>query len=381
MGGSPRVRVVPGVVLPDLGWAGELASLTEASPYLGPTWLAATEKAMPELLPWHTIATRARGELALTAGYILAAPGGGRDPRTYLGWQPPAGAGTRRGDRETLALSAEIDALGAEPFFPALLLGSPMGYRTEVAYNFWTRSLMAAIVGTLVPAAFDAGVRCVIAPWIPDRRGNEDFVDALTAAGGHSALRGHEDYVRLDSGGWDEHVMALQPEQRSRLTRDSQRAAAAGVAIERVDGSCMRPHIAAIAELACMSGLDSGAAVTPSRIAGMLSALLDAGADVRAYLGRKEDVLTASCVGIRKNHRLYVTCAGFRPAAVGDDSAACGTLLFDASVRDAYAEGLRTVEFGSSPQHASMPRGCVPRAVTTVMVLAEAQLREPSGSI
>ncbi len=277
-------------------------------------------------------------------------------------------------------MSAEIDALGTGSFFPALLLGSPMGYRTEVAYNFWTRSLMAAIVGTLVPAAFDAGVRCVIAPWIPDRRGNEDFVDALTAAGGHSAFWGNESYVRLDASGWNEHVAALPPDQRSRLVEDSQRAAAAGVAIERLDGARMRPHITAIAELACPAGQDTGAGETPSRIAGMLSALLDAGADVSAYLGRRQDEPVASCVSIRKNHRLFVTWAGSRQAAIGEGAPACGRLLLDAPIRDAYAGGLRAVEFGASAQHISAPRGCVPRSVTTVMVLAQEQLRDRAAS-
>lgn len=377
MGGSPRVVVTPGQGLPDLDWPGELARLTGAWPYLGPTWLAAAEKAMPEAQPWHTIATRARGELALAAGYILAeAPAVDHEPRTYLGWQAPTGAEVCCGAQGDSAISAEVDSLGAEPFFPALLLGSPLGYRTEVAYNFWTPTLMAAITSALVPAAFEAGVRCIVAPWIPDRRGNQALVDALAAAGGHSAFWGYEDFVRLDAGGWEAHLAALPLKKRQRIKADIRHAAAAGVRIERADGDGIRPHVARIAELTCLNREKNGAGEAPSHIAGLLTALLDSGADVRAYLGRKDGSLVATCVTIRKNHRLFVKWAGFDYAAIGERSGIYFALVLDAPVRDAYAEGLRTAEFGAGAHQAKALRGCTARAVTTVMVLSDPQLRQ-----
>ena len=65
---------------------------TDSWPYLGPTFLRAAEQAMPELKPWHTVATRARGELALLPGYIMTSPPVvDYEPRTYLGWQAPSG--------------------------------------------------------------------------------------------------------------------------------------------------------------------------------------------------------------------------------------------------------------------------------------------------
>ncbi len=353
MGGSPRVVVLPGQELPDLDWPGELANLTEAWPYTGPTWLAAAEKAAPGLRPWHTVATRARGELALAAGYLLDAPSSpDHDPRTYLAGPADAGA-----------------------FFPALLLGSPLGYRTEVAYNFWTPALMATMVAALVPAAFEAGARCVLAPWIPDRLGNQALVAALSAAGGHSAFWGYEDYARLAPGGWDRHLAGLPARTRRRVQEDLRRAADSGVAIDRADGAAIRPHVARIAELTSLNQEKNGASEEPGHIAAVLGSLLDSGADVRAYLGIRGGELVASCVAIRKNHRLFVKWPGFDYAALGERSGVYFALVLDAPVRDACAEGLRTVEFGAGAHRAKALRGALRREVTTAMVLADPALR------
>jgi hypothetical protein len=376
MGGSPRVVVRTGQSLPDLDWAGELADLTECWPYLGPTWLAAGEKALPDLAPWHTIAGRARGELAVLPGYVMTTPPVvDHEPRTYLGWQAPSGEEVCCGAEIDSTTSGQVDALGTEPFFPALLLGSPLGYRTEVAYNFWTPSLMAAMVRDLVPAAFDAGIRCIVAPWISARSGNEALVDALVAAGGHATFWGYEDYLRLDADSWQAHLAGLPIKKRQRINADVRRAEATGVTIDRVDGAAIRPFVARIAELTCLNREKNGAGEQPEHIAGVLTALIDGGVDVRAYLGQKAGALVATCVVIRKHHRLFPKWAGFDYGAIGDRSGVYFALVLDAPVRDAYAEGLRTVEFGAGAHQAKVLRGCTPRAVTTAMVLSDPALR------
>ncbi|CAM5367578.1 GNAT family N-acetyltransferase [Streptomyces griseus] len=381
MGGSPRVVISTGQALPDMDWTGELAGLTDSWPYLGPTWLRATEKVLPDIQPWHTLAHRARGEVALLPGYILTTPPVvDHEPRTYLGWQAPSGEEVCCGAETDAARSAEVDALGTEPFFPALLLGSPLGYRTEVAYNFWTPTLMGAIVDKLVPAAFEAGIRCIVAPWIPDRRGNDALVDALNAAGASSTFWGYEDFMSLDAPNWEGHLAALPLKKRQRIKGDVRRAEAAGVTIERVDGTDIRPYIARIAELTCLNREKNGAGEEPEHIVGILSALIDEGADVRAYLGYKDGALVATCVTIRKNHRLFPKWAGFDYAAIGERSGIYFALVLDAPVRDAYAEGLRTVEFGAGAHQAKALRGCTPREVTTSMLLSDPALRPQAKS-
>lgn len=376
MGGAPRVVVSTGQDLPDLGWADELADLTDASPYLGPTFLRATEKALPDVRPWHTIATRARGELALLPGYVLDGPPDvDHEPRTYLGRRPPSGDEVCCGVDTDDGVSAEIDALGTDPFFPALLLGSPLGYTSAVAYNFWTPTLFGTMVNRLVPAAFEAGIRCIVAPWIPARTGNEAIPAALDANGGSSTFWGYEDYLGLDAGSWEAHLASLPLKKRQRINADVRKAEAAGVRIERLDGPAITPYAERIAELTCLNREKNGAGEQPEHILGLLTALIDAGADVRAYLGSVQGRVVASCVTIRKGRRVHPKWAGFDYAEIGERSGVYFALVLDAPVRDAYAEGVRIVEFGAGAHRAKALRGCSPRAVTTSLVLSDPGLR------
>ncbi|HEY6798963.1 MAG TPA: GNAT family N-acetyltransferase [Kineosporiaceae bacterium] len=380
MGGSHRVSVHVGEGLPQLDWAGELADLTDSWPYVGPTWLAATERAMPEAKPWHTVARRGRGEVSLLPGYVLTSPPAvDHDPRTYLGWQPPSGDSVCCGVQVGCEQTSEVDAMGTEAFFPTLLLGSPLGYRTEVAYNFWTRNLFAAMVERLVPAAFEAGIRSVAAPWIPDRVGNDALVRALTDAGGHSTFWGFENYVTLAADGWEAHVASLPAKQRQRVRSDERRFAASGVRTERVDGEAIRPYVSRIADLTCLNREKNGAGEEPVHISTMLEVLLDAGVEVRAYLGRLDGDVVASCVVLRKGHRLLPKWAGFDYERIGDRSGVYFAMVLNSPVRDGYGEGLHTVEFGAGAYQAKRLRGCASRSITTAVLLSDSALR-PSAA-
>jgi len=77
---------------------------------------------------------------------------------------------------------------------------------------------------------------------------------------------------------------------------------------------------------------------------------------------------------------MFVKWAGFDYAAVGERSGIYFALVLDAPVSDAYAEGLRTVEFGAGAHQAKTLRGCTPRAVTTAMVMADPALRPQVAS-
>ncbi|MEV7231087.1 MULTISPECIES: GNAT family N-acetyltransferase [Polymorphospora] len=377
MSGSHRVVVRTGEQLPEMDWARESADFTDAWPYVGPTFLAATERALPEAKPWHTVATRGRGELALLPGYVLTAPPAvDHDPRTYLGWQPPSGDSVCCGVDVAPSVTAQVDALGEDAFFPTLLLGSPLGYRTEIGYNFWTPTLFATMVEQLVPAAFGAGIRSVVAPWVPDRPGNDALTAALDAAGGHTTFWGFEDHIPLAAADWDGHLVGLPKKKRQRVVTDERRVAAAGVTVQRLDGAAIRPHVARIAELTCLNREKNGAGENPAHIETMLAELLDAGADLRAYTGSLDGDLVASCVVLRKGHRLLTKWAGFDYARLGDRSGLYFALVLNAPVRDAYREGLRQVEFGAGAHQAKVLRGCSSRRITTSLVLADAAHRE-----
>jgi hypothetical protein len=332
---------------------------------------------MPEAKPFHTVASRGHGELALLPAYVLDAPPAvDHDPRTYLGWQAPSGKDACCGADQPGGQSAEVDAMGEDAFFPCLLLGSPLGYRTEVAYNFWTRRLFGDMVTATVQAAADAGIRSVLAPWIPDRRGNDDLVTALVTAGGHTGFWGYEDYVPLRAQTWDAHLADQPVKIRQRITGDERRAADSGIEIRRFDGEQIRPHVPRIAELTCLNREKNGAEQEPAQIEAMLTGLLGAGTDVRAYLGLANDTVVGTCVVLRKEHRLFPKWAGFDYAAIGDRSGLYFAIALNAPVRDAYAEGLRAVEFGAGAHQAKQLRGCSSREVSTVLLMTDRSLRE-----
>src|SRR5262245_11443323 len=100
MGGSRRIAISSGEALTPQNWRWEATNLPGGWPYLGPTWLLGTEKALIDARPWHTLARRGAGESAWLPGFVFERPAAPAwDPRTYLGWRPaacigdPAGAG------------------------------------------------------------------------------------------------------------------------------------------------------------------------------------------------------------------------------------------------------------------------------------------------
>ncbi len=363
-------------------WDQEIADLTDAWPYVSPVFLAANEKAMPEAKPWHTVARRARGEVAVLPGYVLTTPPAvDHDPRTYLGWQPPSGDTVCCGVDLAGSVSDEVTAMGEQAFFPTLLLGSPLGYRTEVGYNFWTPMLFASMIRQLVPAAFAAGIRSVVAPWIPDRVGNDGLVEALTSVGGHSTFWGFEDYVAVNATTWEEHLAGLPTKKRQRITADERRATATGAGFRRIAGPELRPYASRIAELTCLNREKNGAGERPQHIETMLNELLDAGADLRGYLAELEGDVVASCVVFAKGHRLFPKWAGFNYSRLGERSGIYFEMVLNAPVRDACAEGFRGVEFGAGAHQAKVLRGCQSRPVTTALVLADSDLRARTAEL
>lgn len=404
MGGSRRIAISSGEALSPQNWWWEATNLPGGWPYLGPTWLLGTEKALTEARPWHTLARRGGGETAWLPGFVFERPAAlDWDPRTYLGWRP-AGSATGRA-----AGPAEVDRLGTETFFPALVLGSPLGYRSEIAFTFWSPRLFAGMVDSGVRSAFDQGVRSVVAPWIPGRRGNRAIIAALESLGGHHAFWGYEDYLELTAESYDEHIDMLGARKRKRYLDQLDRLAGAGVTIERVDGPDMRPLIPKIAELARRTPRHNVAAEEPEHISTVLAALLDAGAEVRCYTGRRRGDVVAVCVVFRKGFRLFIKWVGFDDDRLGDlgasppqrsqwpaehggavraageegersfeHAAAYLALVLDAPLRDAYLEGCHIIECGPGARVGKATRGCRSRRLTTGLLLAAGSLRERS---
>lgn len=367
------LRVQSGLPLPAWDWASELRAVPTAWPFLGPTWLRATERALGgQARPWHTLASRGPEEVAFLPGFIFDRPAAiDFDPRSYLGWKPPSGesaCGVASGELEA---SAEVNALGETAFFPTLLLGSPIGYRTEVAATFSTPDLPDRLLGEALRSAFAQSVRTVIAPWVPDGAGSDRLTAAIVGAGGQAAFWGYEDYLPLSAAGHPAYLAAMPTKRRYRIKEDLERVADAGIAIGRVDGAELRPLIPRILQLTAQTKEKKQGSEDPAQIETVLTALLDAGADVRCYVARRKADVVGTCVAIHKNRHLYIKWAGFDYEVLGDRSGVYFGLVLHAPIRDGYAQGLLGIEFGAGAHRAKALRGCLPRAKTTAVVAAD----------
>ncbi|MBP2704248.1 GNAT family N-acetyltransferase [Microbispora sp. RL4-1S] len=348
MGGTPGITVRTRSDLPDLSWSDELRDLTDASPFLGPAWLAAQQKAAPELIPFHTVATRGTGEVAVLPGYLVGDSGDADlDPRSYLGHD------------------ADV--------FPALVLGSPEAYRTEIAFNFWTPALAKTMIDAVVAEARAAGARSVVAPWIAEGPGSGSLVEALDGHGAGRAFWAVEDYVPLNQESWDAHLAALPKKTRYRLREDAQRADELGVEIRRFDGEMISPQLTRIAELITRTQRKHGTPTT--RIDVLIQGLIDAGVTVRAYAGIRDGVIVSASVAVRKGRKLYVKWSGTDDAALGERSGVYFPVTFVTAIRDGYAEGLRVVAFGAGSHRAKALRGSHSREITTSLLVLDEELR------
>jgi hypothetical protein len=383
MTGSARTSVRTMVDLPPAGWADDVASMPDVWPFLSPAWLAGTAAALSDRAkPLHAVATRSRGEQAWLPGYLLQAPAGvDWDPRTYLGWEAPDGAQVCCGVEPSRPATDEVDSWGESSLFPCLVVGSPLGYRSEPAYNFWHPGLFAALTSALLEAGAAAGAASVIAPWVPDRTGNEEVAAAFAGAGGASTYWGLEDYLPLDAGSYDTHLSSQPKKRRQRMQHDQVQLARSGLAVRSVRGPQLHPFVDRVAELVCLNREKNGAQQEPEQIAAVLHELLAADADLWGYLGERDGRVVAASVAIRRRRRVFVKWVGFDYDEVGTRSGLYFPFGFDMPMRDAYAAGVRVLEFGAGAHEAKALRGCRSREMTTSVWLARDELRPRAAEL
>ncbi|MBM6405932.1 GNAT family N-acetyltransferase [Phycicoccus sp. CSK15P-2] len=377
MTGSARVKVHTASELPSLSWRVDVENTPDAWPFLAPSWLAGTTAGLAtEAKPLHVVATRARGETGVLPGYLFDAPAGvDWDPRTYLGWEAPDGTKVCCGVTPDRTASDEVDGWGPDALFPSLVVGSPLGYRSEPAYNFWSAGMIGTLTETLRAAAAEAGARSVVAPWVPDRAGNEEILTGIRCAGGGSTFWGLEDHLPLEAGSYAEHLESLPRKRRQRVRHDQVMLARSGLSVRHVRGQDLAPYVDRVAELVCLNREKNGASQQPHQITAILHELLAADADLWGYLGERDGAVVAACVAVRRRRRLFVKWAGFDYDVVGERSGLYFPFAFDMPMRDAYAEGVRSMELGAGAHEAKALRGCTSRSISTALWVRDEALR------
>lgn len=357
---------------------GDVPQGTDPTPYAQVGWLKATETSLEGAKPWHTVADRGEGDIAFLPGYVFDVdPIVDADPRTFLGWQPKDGTAACCSATTSCCESATdaVEALGTEALFPSLLLGSPLGYRTEATASVEDPLLVADLVDRIVPAAIEAGIRSITAPWLHDNAYSEVLALALQAYGGDIAFHGENNVLDLQHESYDAHLASLPSRKRRRVKQDQDRAADSGTRIERKDREELRPLIGRISELVTMNRQKYEGGEDEAHIGALLTALVDGGADIRAYLVHKDDVVVAASVMVRQGKRLFAKWAGFDYEALGERSGVYFEIGLDRPLRDAYAEGVSVIEAGPGADEAKRLRGFRPRPIQSVVLVADAALR------
>lgn len=341
-------------------------------PYLHPAWLTATEEALPDAKPWHSTARRGQDTLLLP-GFVFDSPSlVDVDPRTFLGWEPASGESACCSvTTSCCGATTDVEAIGQDAFFPSLVLGSPLGYRSEAVGATGDLLLLADLLDQAVPAARAAGIRSIVAPWVADLPDNEALLLALKAHGANVSFWGEENVLTLTHDSYDAHLTSLRARKRRKLRDDHAKAMASGVEVVRTDGRDLLPLAGRIAELTGINRSKYDGGEGPEQIETLLTAMIESGADVRAYLGYLDGDIVASMVTFRQGKRLFVKWAGFDYDAIGERSGLYFELTFDRPLRDAYAEKLEALEAGPGSDHAKRLRGCLPRAVHTALLITD----------
>ncbi|WP_129308555.1 GNAT family N-acetyltransferase [Streptomyces sp. L2] len=356
---------------------GGIPQATEPSPYVQAHWLKATADSLEGAKPWHTIADRGEGDLAFLPGYVFdAAPIVDADPRTYLGWQPKSGAVACCSATSCCdSTNDTVEALGTDVFFPSLLLGSPLGYRSEAAASVEDPLLVADLVDRIVPAAVEAGIRSITAPWLHENAYSDVLALALQAYGGDIAFHGQNNVLELQHDSYEAYLASLPARKRRRVKEDRDRAANSGTRIERKDREELRPLIGRISELIKQNRQKYGGGEDEAHIGALLTALVEGGADVRAYLVHKDDLLAGVAVTVKQGKRLFVKWAGFDYEALGERSGVYFEIVLDRPLREAYAEGITSIEAGPGVDEAKRLRGFGPRQIRSVVLVTDTELR------
>ncbi|MDT9683731.1 GNAT family N-acetyltransferase [Streptomyces sp. TRM76323] len=351
-------------------------------PFLHPAWLRGTETALPDAKPWHAVA-RSGEDNVLLPGFVFDAPSiVDTDPRTYLGWESATGESACCSvTTSCCSATTDVEAIGEDKFFPSLLLGSPIGYRSEAVGSTNNALLLADLVDQVVPAARAAGIRSIVAPWVADLPANEALLVALQAHGATVSFWGEDNVLTLEHDSYEAHFAAMKARKRRKLQDDHAKALASGAQLVRKDGADLLPIANRIAELVGLNRQKYDGSEGTEQIEALLTSMIESGADVRAYLAYYEGEIVGSTVGFRQGKRLFIKWAGFDYDAIGERSGLYFELLFDRPLKDAYDEKLEALELGPGADQAKRLRGCKPRAVHTALLITDAKVAPKAAEL
>jgi hypothetical protein len=377
------ITVEDATALAELTYAWEVESAPDPSPMAGPSWLRASDGIDPRMPPYQYLIVRpGNGQLAALPMHVVpTAATPDADPRSYFGgtMETPAGQ-VCCGSQQTSPAAQILAGLDTADIFPALVLGSVPGYKTEILHTYWTPGLAAELLDAVTGYARAQGIATIVAPWVADRGSGKALARELQRRGAVASFWAVEDYLPLRHGSLEAHVAAARHRDRYRYREDTAAARALGLEVRTLTTTELRDHLGRIGTLEAGTRRRYGQDVPDTEAPQVLDRLLDLDVPLLAVGGFHDGQLVACCVSLEKGDRVYAKYAGFDYDALGTRSGAYFAVVMYGTLAAAYDCKARIVEYGIGGHRAKALRGCQPRDVTSYLLTGNQQIRDTFGA-
>lgn len=365
--------------LAELTYTWEAESAPDASPMAGPAWLRANDGIDPRIPPCRYLLARpSHDQLAALPIHVVHRPATpDSDPRSYFGGTTDIPAGqVCCGSQQTSPAAKILAGLDTADLFPALVLGSMPGYKTEILYSYWTPQLAADLLDAAAAYAREQNIATIVAPWVADRGSGKALARELRRRGAVPSFWAVEDYLPLRHGSLDAHVAAARHRDRYRYREDMKSAKALGIDVRTLTPAELRGNLGRIGTLEAATRRRYGQAAADTEAPQVLARLLEHAVPLLAVGGFQQDRLVACCVSLEKGTSLYAKYAGFDYATLGTRSGAYFAVVMYGTLAAAYDRKARVVEYGIGGHRAKTLRGCQSRDVTSLLLTTQPHVRD-----
>ena len=357
----------------------EVESAPDPSPMAGPSWLRASDGIDPRMPPYQYLLARpSDGHLAALPMHVVpAAATPDADPRSYFGGTAEAADGkVCCGSQETSPAAQLLAGLDTADIFPALILGSLPGYKTEILHTYWTPGLAAELLDAAIGYARAQNIVTIVAPFVADRGSGKALAREMQCQGAVASFWAVEDYLPLRHRSLEAHVAAARHRDRYRYREDTGAAQALGLEVRTLTTSELRHNLARIGVLEAGTRHRYGQDAADTEAPQVLARLLDADVPLLAVGGFHDGRLIACCVSLEKGDRVYAKYAGFDYEVLGTRSGAYFAVVMYGTLAAAYDRKARIVEYGIGGHRAKALRGCQPRDVISYLLTDQSRVRD-----
>lgn len=364
--------------LAELSYDWEVSSAPDVSPAIGPAWLQATDGIDPRIPPCQYLLTRnGPDQLAALPIHLVPAPATpDADPRSYFG-------GTTEtpsqqvccGSREASPAADILADLENSDVFPALVLGSLPGYKTEILHTYWTPELAASFADAAISYARAQGIATIVAPWVADQGSGKALARELQRRGAVASFWAVEDYIPMRHESLQAHLAAARNRDRYRYQQDMKNAKAIGLDVRTLTTAELSSNLSRIGTMVAANRRRYGYDITETHVPAVLTRLLELGVPLLAVGGLQGDRLVACCVSLEKSARVYAKYAGFDYDTLGTRSGAHFVVVVYGTLRAAYDRKSHAVEYGVGAHQAKALRGCKSREITSYLLTDQPHVR------